>query len=285
MVLIPSPRLGTHWPWCFPFVSHNGLRERRFPSQAPRGAFYDLDKSPACQTSLRHHTPSIHCRKVTFGTGYSISMSAMVRHKPRKIYPSDKKDRSAFEKPSTTNTVEIESTCPICQESVGEKNLDGITESWSILPCGHQFGSHCLKKYLRIVANTRATCPVCRQLAYHGCGHPVLPALITSKPGERKRSAEANNFFDPDVLTMHCEYCRLKEAWPRSRRSALKRVAIWLIASPKRLLKRNRRSRGNGNGPVLLPWGDGDGPYIDPFPRQRDPQWERWWDRQAPNTA
>lgn len=219
------------------------------------------------------------------GIGCSLSMSIMVRHKSRKAYPSDKKDPSAFGKPSTTTTVEIEAACPICQESVGEQNPDGITEGWSILPCGHRFGSHCLKKYLRIVAGDRPTCPICRQLAYHGCGHPVLPALITSKPGERKRSAEAKDFFEAGVLTKHCGYCRPRQEWPTPRRSGLKRVASWLVAGPKKLLKRNRRNRGIAGGPLLLPWGDGNGPYIDPFPRERDPQWEIWWDQQAPNTA
>ncbi|KAK5656137.1 hypothetical protein OQA88_4897 [Cercophora sp. LCS_1] len=215
----------------------------------------------------------------------------MARHKSRRTYLADRKDPSAFEKPPATTTIEIESACPICQESVGEQNPDGVTEGWSILPCGHRFGSYCLKKYLRIVATNRPTCPVCRQLAYHCCGHPVLPALVGSKPTERKKSAEATDFFDPGVLTKNCEYCQPKTDWPAPRRSGLKRIASWIAARPKKLLKRNnnnnnnRRSRPTISGPLLLPWGDGNGPYVDPFPRARDPQWERWWDEQSPKTA
>ncbi|KIH95053.1 hypothetical protein SPBR_03494 [Sporothrix brasiliensis 5110] len=38
--------------------------------------------------------------------------------------------------------------CPICLEVVGLPAADGSVESWSILPCGHRFGSYCAKAWL-----------------------------------------------------------------------------------------------------------------------------------------
>ncbi|EJT74053.1 hypothetical protein GGTG_07902 [Gaeumannomyces tritici R3-111a-1] len=67
------------------------------------------------------------------------------------------------------------SACPICQESVGEPTADGITETWASLPCGHAFGSGCIKTWLAITDHP--TCPICRLSMAHSCRHPVLPLL------------------------------------------------------------------------------------------------------------
>ncbi|KAI0433009.1 hypothetical protein F5Y09DRAFT_108094 [Xylaria sp. FL1042] len=72
--------------------------------------------------------------------------------------------------------------CPICHDPVGLKNPEGVLESWVHLHCGHKFGTHCIQTWLEESVerdpHSVPTCPICRTIARHPCGHAVsLPAL------------------------------------------------------------------------------------------------------------
>lgn len=84
-------------------------------------------------------------------------------------------DAEDVERPPPPPEDSCPSACPICQESVGEPTADGITETWASLPCGHAFGSGCIKTWLAITDHP--TCPICRLPMAHSCRHPVLPVL------------------------------------------------------------------------------------------------------------
>ncbi|KAJ4300369.1 hypothetical protein N0V88_003043 [Collariella sp. IMI 366227] len=80
-------------------------------------------------------------------------------------------------------------TCVICTES--ELTLPSRTlikdSDPSLLPCGHAFGTKCLKLWLE----NHDTCPVCRfKLRYELCHHPVSPQRLT----------KANILFVPPVV-------------------------------------------------------------------------------------
>lgn len=224
----------------------------------------------------------------------TVAMSAFVRQKPRRSYMSDKKDLSTYEKRSNTPKVQVEESCPICQEPIGVRNKEGITECWSILPCGHQFGSYCIKHYLRVVADDRPSCPICRQPTYHTCGHPYLPRILDPSDNEAGTIAKLSDTWIERMRTTSCVYCRLVKneapVWKaKTRRGTIWRSAgSWLLSlatRPRRLLRHRNRNEEVLRGPLLIPWQEDDaygGPWIDPFPRQRDPVWERWWDSQEP---
>ena len=80
--------------------------------------------------------------------------------------------------------------CPICQEPVGRPTPEGVVEGWSKLPCGHRFGSHCIKRWLGMAAAEKPCCPVCRRSACHSCGHPVLPVIVTAEAEEGRGERE-----------------------------------------------------------------------------------------------
>lgn len=86
-----------------------------------------------------------------------------------------------------------------------------------MLPCGHRFGSYCIKRYLSLTADEEPLCPICRHVAYHdACGHPVLPFLLNSDGTHPDLIIdESGNVRPPnsgeDLLTAPCEYCRLLE--------------------------------------------------------------------------
>ncbi|KAI1491225.1 hypothetical protein F5X96DRAFT_488728 [Biscogniauxia mediterranea] len=69
--------------------------------------------------------------------------------------------------------------CPICHDPVGIANPEGIVESWTKLHCGHKFGTHCIQTWLEESVNrdqnTNPSCPICRTIAKHPCGHLVSP--------------------------------------------------------------------------------------------------------------
>ncbi|KAK0727376.1 hypothetical protein B0T26DRAFT_636688 [Lasiosphaeria miniovina] len=199
--------------------------------------------------------------------------------KQKARYYSGKKD-SAIEKQSAK--AEVEAICPICQESIGTRNAEGIVEGWSILPCGHRFGSYCIKHYLNVVAEDRPSCPVCRQIAYHICGHPVLPALLRPNSSEGERIVEVSELLIQELQSSDCAYCQLGRA---SRRRSRKPASKWKAAvgllrylklRPSQLLGRHRALAGPQTQ---------QGPWIDPFPKPRDPEWERWWVTQEPSGA
>jgi hypothetical protein len=227
----------------------------------------------------------------------------MRRKAGRSSYIKDVKQPTFSEKSAcstTTKVQEVVTTCPICQEPVGSRNPEGITEDWSCLPCGHRFGSHCIKHYLRIVADDRPSCPICRQIAYHGCGHPVLPVLLDSTNSidicvDSKKATELVR----NLQGTFCCYCRAKNgdapmrALKRPRRR-LRAAGAWLLSiatAPRRLLgRRQPRPREHAvvyrRGTLLQPWDDDEvSPWLDPYPRARDAQWERWWDAQEPGTS
>lgn len=56
----------------------------------------------------------------------------------------------------------IEPACPICQVDIGTKSPEGVKEGYAVTPCGHVFGSVCIKKYLAIT--DKPLCPVCRMV-------------------------------------------------------------------------------------------------------------------------
>ncbi|OTB06106.1 hypothetical protein M426DRAFT_21225 [Hypoxylon sp. CI-4A] len=74
--------------------------------------------------------------------------------------------------------------CPICHDPVGIANPEGIVESWTSLHCGHKFGTHCIQTWLQESVNrepnTNPSCPICRMVARHPCGHLISPPPFTS---------------------------------------------------------------------------------------------------------
>ncbi|KAI0157584.1 hypothetical protein GGR57DRAFT_500536 [Xylariaceae sp. FL1272] len=67
--------------------------------------------------------------------------------------------------------------CPICHDPVGIPNPEGILESWVTLHCQHKFGTSCIQAWLEESAendhHSSPTCPMCRTVAKHACGHPI----------------------------------------------------------------------------------------------------------------
>jgi len=83
------------------------------------------------------------------------------------------------EKPSKLELVPED--CPICHDPVGIETPEGILESWVHLYCGHKFGTHCIQRWLQDSVerdpHSVPSCPYCRSVAKHPCGHPVsIPA-------------------------------------------------------------------------------------------------------------
>ncbi|KAK0651792.1 hypothetical protein B0T16DRAFT_87017 [Cercophora newfieldiana] len=230
----------------------------------------------------------------------SAAMNVMMRRKTRRsLYIKDTKQPLFSEKPvsSITNAQEVETTCSICQEPVGTRKPEGFAEAWSYLPCGHQFGSHCIKQYLRIVADDRPSCPICRQAAYHGCcGHPVLPTVLNSTASHTRIGSKGATERLQELQKSTCSYCqgsgRTRMIKARRPKTRLRAWLVSIAAAPRRLIGRNRRNVTDGvpsyvRGSLLVPWRDDEdaGPWLDPFPRARDPEWERWWDVQEPATS
>ncbi|KAH9904690.1 hypothetical protein F4778DRAFT_40192 [Xylariomycetidae sp. FL2044] len=77
-----------------------------------------------------------------------------------------------------------EDECPICHDPVGVANPEGVTESWTKLYCGHEFGTHCIHTWLQDSINqspnVNPSCPICRATAKHPCGHLVCPPPFPS---------------------------------------------------------------------------------------------------------
>lgn len=251
---------------------------------------------------------------------HSVVMSAITKRKSRQYV--GKKD-AVLDKLGVKT--QVEATCPICQEPIGSKNPEGITEGWSLLPCGHRFGSYCIKHYLNVVAEDRPSCPVCRQIAYHLCGHPVLPVLLKPNGSKADKIVESADLLVEEMKNSLCAFClspkneqRLlgliaTRAEPGSD-SRWKSLVGWskILAFTKRrkMSRRSRRFPDQDPAPVptlvapasqntsqtALPTlslqpqpgslardGSGwTGPWIDPFPKARDHEWEKWWKQQEP---
>lgn len=185
---------------------------------------------------------------------------------------------------------ESEATCPICQEPIGERKPEGIVESWSILPCGHSFGSYCIKHYLGIAAEERPLCPICRQSVHHQCGHPTLPVIVTSsgpEPGRKPTSQPAQR--DPGakevLLSLPCKYCQPKEGLPDDQSGSRWTIPFRPLRRLRRLTAlfgRSRHRTSSSAQQIRNLISNGEGPWIDRFPRQRDLAWESWWKDQEP---
>ncbi|CAJ2507414.1 Uu.00g086000.m01.CDS01 [Anthostomella pinea] len=88
------------------------------------------------------------------------------------------RDKSPPPAPSSP-VVDERDPCPICHDPVGVPNPEGIIESWTKLHCGHEFGTECIQTWLdescQRDPNKNPSCPICRTVAKHPCGHLVSP--------------------------------------------------------------------------------------------------------------
>lgn len=100
----------------------------------------------------------------------------------------------------------LDPACAICQVDVGTKSPDGVREAWSITPCGHVFGSVCIKRYLAITE--KPLCPVCRNDLFHVCSHPVVPASYDPKKSLQTRDEAAHRAFPDEPRHSECRFCR-----------------------------------------------------------------------------
>jgi hypothetical protein len=185
------------------------------------------------------------------------------------------RDASSTKAQKPNTDIHIDAACPICQEPVGQRSPEGKTESWSKLPCGHKFGSHCIKHWLGLVAEDRPCCPICRQNASHLCGHPVLPELITAHQRRVASDIEKPATSKPDMLQFtNCVFCR--QDMSRTRKK--KRYKPWrFVKGCWRLVRHGRvRERPTPNRQAAL---------FAYFPHLRDVAWERWWSNQEPRNA
>lgn len=208
-----------------------------------------------------------------------------------------------------------ETTCLICQETIGTRNAEGLKEGFSMLPCGHRFGSRCIKRYLAITADEQPLCPICRHVAYHdACGHPVLPFLLNRDGTHPDLIADKTGKLRPpkcsgeELMTALCEYCLLpdeeKNKPEKKLPGRLETVGMpfrWLRAMlPFPRKKKNtydhqrttsqenttgqdhRLSRQEARNRRRTPASNGnwEGPWMDV--QSRDVGWETWWKAQAP---
>lgn len=189
-----------------------------------------------------------------------------------------------------SNTAHVDLSCPICQEPVGQRTPEGVVEGWSQLPCGHKFGSHCIKHWLGMVADDRPCCPVCRQNACHACGHPVLPAPTTVNSTDGLTNNNTWRWFDRsgggcgsgcdtdagreqlDTLQYtNCAYCQSVPKQKKILKPLRLAKGCWQLIRHGRLRPRTPLT------PEL------QGMWLGP--RMRDPAWEKWWNAQEPRNA
>ncbi|KAI0972784.1 hypothetical protein F4678DRAFT_478631 [Xylaria arbuscula] len=119
------------------------------------------------------------------------------------------------------NHVLVDLTCMICCEnklqvphrvmpaSSGSDDADGKTESISVLPCGHFFGTKCLQKWLVVAErqdeNGVAHCPVCRFSMIYQCGHILFPQRYD--PDYRRRARVALTIPEDGLVPEMCRSC------------------------------------------------------------------------------
>ncbi|KAK4191368.1 hypothetical protein QBC35DRAFT_375797 [Podospora australis] len=201
-------------------------------------------------------------------------------------------------------TTEADTACPICQDPVGKQTPEGTVEGWSELPCGHQFGSVCIKQYLGIVAEDGPSCPICRQPAHHSrCGHPVLPSVLNPHDMSNDSVLKTKTFTTKTRMNRvenlggtYCGYCegiRGTRNWSRVA-AAGRPHRRW--TAPFRWLRifDFRSSRNTPRTILVTRAGDvhieGQNPWevtaYWKYPRgSRDPGWESWWANQLPKSA
>lgn len=198
-------------------------------------------------------------------------------------------------------TTEVDTTCPICQEPVGKKTPEGTLEGWSELPCGHRFGSVCIKHYLHIVSEESPTCPICRQTAHHSrCGHPVLPVVLNSRNGNDSTSDTKTKrvVCSKDIQALqhtYCGYCEeIRGRWGRSKASPGKQHRRW--TAPFRWLRIFDFRRPTPDPRMRVPLTPQDIIILDSnrgfppvswggYPRYNNPGWELWWAKQHPTST
>ncbi|KAL2255898.1 hypothetical protein VTK26DRAFT_2511 [Humicola hyalothermophila] len=221
-------------------------------------------------TSVAYYIPTVLVKRIVTVTYTSIIVLMMGRAIREW---SDTNDGGSASSENQSAAVEVEATCPICQESVGERKPDGTVEGWSVLPCGHSFGSHCIKHYLGITAAGRPLCPMCRKAVSHRCGHPTLPVVVRLPSPEANRKTTSPPLMEQAHLATHeallslpCGYC-------------LEVDGVYGHHSSSR----SRAYRNPGYNSVWIPFAGG--PWVDRYPRVRDSAWETWWKAQEPKGA
>jgi len=163
------------------------------------------------------------------------------------------------------------SRCEICQEIVGQETPDGIVESWSVLPCGHSFGSHCIKTWLGLA--DQPSCPMCRRDMVHHCGHPVLPIAISSRQRRRKSVASLSTRVSCRLdrketgLDAVCPFCRRKR-WARGGQGNFLRFVLKILS-----LFADQRHRNNLDNRYWEYWRD-----------MYSAEYSTWWAQQEPAT-
>jgi HUS1 checkpoint protein len=150
---------------------------------------------------------------ILFAMGRTIRGRSDLKKHPTAAGCSEKQQQQA----SSSITQIEDTTCLICQEPVGTRNAEGVKEGLSMLPCGHRFGSVCIKRYLGLTADEQPLCPMCRHPAYHdACGHPVLPFLLRADGTHPDLVTDDAGRTRPprgpeDLVTTACEYCLMPE--------------------------------------------------------------------------
>lgn len=248
---------------------------------------------------------------LTFIYSVALAMGRRVRGR------ADFKRYRAASPEKQLSAVQIEeTTCLICQETVGTRNAEGLKEGFSMLPCGHRFGSRCIKRYLAITADEQPLCPICRHAVHHDtCGHPVLPFLLNRDGTHPDLIADKSGKLRPpmgsdeELKTAPCQYCLLpdeeKNKPEKPRLGRLETMGMpfrWLRAllpfpskrknaddhqSPTnqentngqshRLSRQEARNRRRTQASSSGAW---EGPWMDV--QSRDVGWETWWKAQAP---
>lgn len=122
-------------------------------------------------------------------------------------------------------TQHLDPTCPICQVDIGTRSPEGVKEGYAVTPCGHVFGSVCIKKYLAIT--DKPQCPFCRTDLFHVCSHPILAVPYDPKKSHLNVEEAAAKAYPTEPQQNDCPYCqnlKLKLA-KRIRRQALLEAA------------------------------------------------------------
>ncbi|AEO63278.1 74efd430-f868-4852-ace7-a691d73e47c0 [Thermothielavioides terrestris] len=190
-----------------------------------------------------------------------------------------------------------DNTCPICWQPILPPTVGRAgREGWSALPCGHRFGSVCIKKHLGMEAHNEPLCPVCRSPAYHEpCRHPVLPFVLDRNGNHPELVKDAfgklRHVRGPAYLAKElCAYCLP----PSGRDTALLLAAdvsrvppgsaqTIVVMSEQDLLSSPTVIRQDmGTYQVIRYIGGG---WWDEIVQARYLDWKDWWNEQVPRTV
>jgi len=167
-------------------------------------------------------------------------------------------------RPSARGSVAVKAVddnrCSICQETIGDATPDGAVEGWSRLPCGHRFGSLCVKRWLGL--SPQPSCPICRRDMAHLCGHPVVPEQVG--PGHHHGLLLG---LRKSALAAPCPFCKT------ARWRALPRAGhvLRFVSGAAHLVLPHRRSR-----PTRRWW--------EMFRESHRTEFGEWWAAQEPPT-